>query len=175
MEEKLGIQTVEVGKYEFEKIIKDYSPMLYAQIRCIVLNHEDTNDVLQNTFLKAWKALPNFKGNSGFTTWLYRIAINESLQHIRKEKFRKFFRLDSIKNASQLTHDSGSGGGEELKLEEALKMLSSQQRMIFGMRYLNETTYKEIAEVLHLAEGTVKSTYHQAYKKIEKYLIEQAG
>lgn len=148
--------------------------MLYAQIRSIVLNHEDTNDVLQNTLLKAWKALPTFKGDSGVSTWIYRIATNEALQHIRNNKYKKFFSLDNVKNIWQIKHESLSNGGEEAKLENALKSLSPQQRVIFGMRYLNETTFKEIAESINLAEGTVKSTYHHAFKKVEKYLIEQA-
>jgi len=174
MEENPGIRMVSVDKDEFEKIIKDYSPMLYAQIRSIVLNHEDTNDVLQNTLLKAWKALPTFKGDSGVSTWIYRIATNEALQHIRNNKYKKFFSLDNVKNIWQIKHESLSNGGEEAKLENALKRLSPQQRVIFGMRYLNETTFKEIAESINLAEGTVKSTYHHAFKKVEKYLIEQA-
>jgi RNA polymerase sigma-70 factor (ECF subfamily) len=174
MDEKYRIQLVIAGKSEFEKIIKDYSPMLYAQIRSIVLNHEDTNDILQNTFLKAWKALPGFKGNSEITTWLYRIATNEALQHIRNERFQRFFSLESLRKVWQHKQETTNSGDEEIKLENALKILSPQQRIVFGMRYLNETSFKEIAEILNLAEGTVKATYFKAQKKVEKQLIEQA-
>lgn len=174
MDNNLRIQSVTISKNEFEKIIKDYSPMLYSHIRSIVLNHDDTNDVLQNTFLKAWKAISGFNGNSEISTWLYRIATNEALQYIRNRRIQMFFSLESVKKIWQNKQETTFSGGEELKLENALKTLSTQQRIVFGMRYLNETSFREIAEVLHLAEGTVKATYHQAHKKVEKLLIEQA-
>jgi RNA polymerase sigma-70 factor (ECF subfamily) len=151
-------------------MIKDYSPMLYAQIRSIVLNHDDTDDVLQETFLKAWKSIHGFRGDSEVRTWLSRIAINEALQYLRKKHFRKFIRLDGIPaifhQKAMVEHD----GSEEKKLENALKVLSNQQRTIFGMRYYTETPFREIADILDLAEGTVKATYHQAHKKIETHL-----
>ena len=159
---------------EFERIIKHFSPMLYAQIRSIVLCHDDTNDVLQNSLLKAWKAFPSFQGNSEISTWLFRIATNESLQHLRNQKYRKYFSLDNVKSVFQLSHTMKPNGGEEDILDKALVNLSPQQRIVFGMRYLNETPFKEIALVMNLAEGTVKATYHQAHKKVEFYLIENA-
>lgn len=144
--------------------------MLYAQIRSIVLNHEDSDDVLQETFLKAWKSIRNFRGDSDVKTWLSRIAINEALQHLRMKQIRKFIGLDSIPaifhQKAIVEHD----GSEERKLENALRILSNQQRTIFGMRYYTETPFKEIADILDLAEGTVKATYHQAYKKVETHL-----
>ena len=159
---------------EFERIIKHFSPMLYAQIRSIVLCHEDTNDVLQNTLLKAWKAFNSFQGKSEISTWLFRIATNESLQHLRNQKYRKYFSLANVKSVIQLSNTMKPNGGEEEILDKALANLSSQQRIVFGMRYLNETPFKEIASVMNLAEGTVKATYHQAHKKVEFYLNENA-
>ena len=151
-------------------MIKDYSPMLYAQIRSIVLNHDDTDDVLQETFLKAWKKINSFRGDSEVRTWLSRIAINEALQHLRKKNIRKFIRLDGIKEAFHQKVLVENNGSEERKLENALNVLSNQQRIIFGMRYYSETPFREIADILDIAEGTVKATYHQAYKKIEVHL-----
>jgi RNA polymerase sigma-70 factor (ECF subfamily) len=159
-----------IDKTQFEKMIKDYSPMLYAQIRSIVLNHDDTDDALQETFLKAWKSLSNFRGESEVKTWLSRIAINEALMHLRKNQFRKFIRLDKIPAVFHQKAGFDQGGTEEKKLENAMKILSNQQRTIFGMRYYTETPFKEIADIMDIAEGTVKATYHQAFKKIENHL-----
>ena len=157
----------------FESLVKDYSPMLYAQIRGIVLNHDDADDVLQETFIKVWKALPTFRGEAAVSTWLYRIANNEALQHLRKQKWRKML-LMNVAHADVSVKASPSAEFISCHLEKALKQLTAHQRNIFALRYFNETPYSEIAELLHLAEGTVKATYHQSMKKIEAYLIDNS-
>ncbi len=157
----------------FESLVKDYSPMLYAQIRGIVLNHDDADDVLQETFIKIWKALPSFRSDAAVTTWLYRIASNEALQHIRRQKWRKALFINSFKEE---VASKGEPTAEIISnhLEKAMKQLTAHQRNIFALRYFNETPYREIADALDLAEGTVKATYHQSVKKIEAYLIENS-
>ncbi len=159
---------------DFSNIVKANSPRLYAHIRSIVLNHQDADDVLQNTFIKAWTNLSEFKGESGLSTWLFRIATNEALQLLRKQKLRRFFLIDSVeKGMDEATHgDSADGDTIKRKLEQAMKTLSVQQRMVFSMKYFNELKYTEMAEILNLTEGTLKAVYHNAVKKIEKYITE---
>jgi RNA polymerase sigma-70 factor, ECF subfamily len=163
-------------RHNFRLLVNQYSKMLYAHIRSIVLNHQDTDDVLQNTFIKAWQNIEKFKGEAEISTWLFRIATNEALQHLRKQKTRNrflFFRKDEhmpeITINEQIMPD---GDYIKRKLEEAMKTLSEQQRMVFSMKYLNEMKYTQIAEILQRSEGTLKAVYHQAVKKIEKYIIE---
>lgn len=170
---KGSLDEAEKQRKFFESLVKDYSPMLYAQIRGIVLNHDDADDVLQETFIKVWKALPRFRGDAAVTTWLYRIASNEALQHIRRQKWRKLLLLNAV-NADVSVKASPSAEFISSHLEKAMKELTAHQRNIFALRYFNETPYSEIADALHLAEGTVKATYHQSVKKIEAYLIENS-
>lgn len=157
-------------KLFFEKMVSEHSSKLYAHIRTIVLDHDDADDVLQETLIKAWKSLDSFRGDAAMGTWLYRIATNEALQQLRRERWKRLFRrgrFDESEAPKDMLNNSLQAG---LVLDEALKLLSLQQRKVFGMRYFNEATYAEIALVLEIAEGTVKATYHQSMKKIEVYL-----
>lgn len=159
---------------EFRKIIEDHSRPLYAHIRSIVFNHDDADDVLQNTFIKAWTNRESYRGESELQTWLFRIATNEALQHLRKTRIRKLFFLQNENSAPEPSESASGSDAERItkKLEEAMKKLSPQQRVVFSMKYFNEMRYSQIAEILELAEGTLKATYHQAVKKIEEYIIE---
>lgn len=157
----------------FEKMVKDHGSQLYAHIRTIVLTHDDADDVLQETFIKAWKALPAYRGDAAISTWLYRIATNEALQQLRRKKWKKVFGLAAL-NEQSAPAEQLNTGSEEDQLQEALKRLTVHQRKIFGMRYFNETPFAEIALVLGLAEGTVKATFHQSVKKLEEYLRQTA-
>ncbi len=159
---------------DFRQIIEDHSRPLYAHIRSIVLNHQDADDVLQNTFIKAWTNLESYRGDSELQTWLFRIATNEALQYLRKNRIRNLFFLRNENLNPDLYEPATHHDGERIKekLEEAMKRLSPQQRIVFSMKYFNEMKYSQMAEILQLAEGTLKATYHQAAKKIEKYLLE---
>jgi RNA polymerase sigma-70 factor (ECF subfamily) len=157
----------------FEQMVNDHSQLLYAHIRTIVLHYDDTNDVLQNTLINAWKGLRFFKGEAEISTWLYRIATNESLQYLRRKKMRNLIYFKFRTPEISTTIDFASDKAHE-KLTEALMLLTIKQRTVFGLRYFNELPYSEIAKVLQVAEGTVKAVYHQSVKKIEKYLIENA-
>lgn len=154
----------------FESIVSEYSPMLYAHIRTIVIQHDQADDVLQETWIKVWFALPAFRSESTISTWLYRVATNEALQYLRKQKWKKLFSIkkEDIRDGRKVFQYESDPVKE---LEQAIKHLTIHQRKIFGMRYFNNTPFAEIAKVLGLAEGTVKSTYHQCVKKIEDQLV----
>jgi RNA polymerase sigma-70 factor, ECF subfamily len=158
----------------FESIVEQHSRRLYAHIRSMLLNHHDTDDVLQNTLIKAWSGLDTFRGESELSTWLFRIATNEALQLLRKQKLRKLFFIETgDKSIDEPVQDDNPDSDHiKQKLEHAMKTLSVQQRMVFSMKYFNEMKYTEMAEVTNLREGTLKSVYHNAVKKIEKYISE---
>ena len=155
----------------FEMVVRQYSEQLYWQIRRIVLTHEDADDVLQNTFIKAWGCLDNFRYESKLYTWLYRIAINESLDFIRKQKAAVAVDNDSLTVANQLMADEYFDGDKaEAKLQEAIAMLPDVQRLVFCMRYYDEVKYCEMSKILKTTEGSLKASYHVAVKKISEYL-----
>ena len=139
----------------FTEIIKTYSEPLYWQIRRMVMNHDDANDLLQNTFLKAWSNIENFRGDAKLSTWLYKIAINESITFINKEKQKQNISID----------------GDELKLllQKAIATLPEKQRMIFNMKYFDEMKYEDMSEILGTTVGALKASYHHAVKKIELF------
>lgn len=155
-----------VKKQQFEVLIEKYSPQLYAQIRSMVLSHDDANDVLQNTWLKAWKAFDKFRAEAAPSSWLYRIAYNEALQHLRHEKHR----INQHPAYEKEWHHDETLIKTEEKLQQALKLLSPGQRAVFALRYFNDMPVRKTAEVLGLAEGSVKAQYHKAVQKIETYL-----
>jgi RNA polymerase sigma-70 factor, ECF subfamily len=158
----------------FKGIVEQHSRQLYAHIRSILLNHDDTDDVLQNTFIKAWNGLDKFKGESELSTWLFRIATNEALQYLRKQKNQRLFLVspETMEAQQVLSEHRYDGDDVRQKLEQAMLSLSVQQRMVFSMKYFNDLKYTEMAEILDLKEGTLKAVYHNAVKKIEKYIID---
>lgn len=159
--------------YAFDMLVKTYQQPLYYHVRKIVLSHDDADDVIQNTFIKAWKAIEGFRGDAKLKTWLYRIATNEALTHVKKQKRRAYSDLEDIQN--ELTH-SGSGqpgpDGEEIqrKLAAAMNTLPEKQKLVFTLKYFDEMKYDEIVEVLGGSVGSLKASFHHAVKKIEKYL-----
>lgn len=154
-------------------LIKQYQQRLYWHIRKIVLDHDDTDDVLQNTFIKAWKGLANFKEEAKLYTWLYRIATNEALSHLRQKKQANSTSLNSIEDqlSKNLESDHFFNGDEiQLKLQKAILTLPEKQRIVFNMRYYDEMPYQHMAEILETSEGALKASYHIAAKKVEEYL-----
>lgn len=157
-------------------MIDAYQRPLYWQIRRLVINHDDADDVLQNTFIKAWKGLEHFEGKSSLFTWLYRIAINESLVILRKKAKEKNIPLEEVSKylADTLSSDPHFKGDYiQRKLHEAIQMLPQQQRLVFTIRYFDNLPYEQIAEILDTSVGALKVSYHNAVKKIEEYLLEQ--
>ena len=154
----------------FEQIVRQYSEPLYWQIRRIVLNHEDANDVLQNTFIKAWTAIDTFQGDAKIGTWLSRIAINESIDFLRRNERVVSSADEDLSVANSLMVDSYFDGTEtEALLQEAIATLPDVQRTVFQLRYFEDMKYSEISEILHTTEGALKASYHIAVKKIYEF------
>ena len=157
----------------FSWMLKLYQERIYWHIRRMVVSHDDANDVVQNTFMKAYKGIKNFKGNAKLYTWLYRIATNEALTFLQKRKRRQTASLDVDDNhlANQLKADIYFDGNEiQRKLQLALNTLPEKQRLVFNMRYFDEMPYKDISDVLGTSVGGLKASYHHAVKKIEQFL-----
>lgn len=158
----------------FTGIIKKYQEKLYWHIRRMVVEHEDANDVLQNMFIKVWKALDNFREDSQLYTWLYRIATNESLTFIEQQKKRASVSLSDVENglSNKLKADKNYDSNKvEWKLQLAMQQLPEKQRVVFNLRYYDEMPYEEMSRVLETSEGALKASYHHAVKKIEDYIL----
>ncbi len=158
----------------FSKIVKHYSEPLYWHIRRIVLSHDDTNDLMQNTFLKAWTGINTFRGDSQLSTWLYRIAINETLTFLSKRS--QSIPIDSLETSivEQLESDPYFNGDKaEAIFQEALQKLPPKQLIVFNMKYYEEMKYEEMSEILGTSVGALKASYHIAVKKIEEFLKEK--
>ena len=153
-------------------IVAQYSQSLYWKIRSIVLTHEDADDVLQNTFLKAWKSLPTFQGKAKLSTWLYRIAINESLDFLRHQKTAMLSNADADLSVANrlLADDYFDGDKSQAVLQEAIATLPDVQRTVFTLRYYDEMKYSEMSEILGTSEGSLKASYHIAVQKITDYV-----
>ena len=152
----------------FELLVRGYSEQLYWIIRKIVIEHDDANDVLQNTFLKAWNGLDSFHGDSKISTWLSRIAINESLDFLRRRK-QPTVSVEEV-SVSRLTADEYFDGSEaEAMLQEAIVTLPDVQRTVFLLRYCDEMKYSDISQMLNTSEGALKASYHIAVKKITEF------
>ncbi|MDP4225366.1 MAG: sigma-70 family RNA polymerase sigma factor [Bacteroidota bacterium] len=159
--------------YAFNMIVRKYQERLYWHIRKMVLDHDDANDLLQNTFIKAWKGLDNFREDAELFTWLYRIATNETLTFL-KQKRNKFLLpiVDVEKELEQTLESDQYFDGNELqkKVQKAILTLPAKQRLIFNMKYFDDMKYEEIAEVLGTSVGALKASFHLATKKIQKYI-----
>ena len=155
----------------FAELVQRYSEPLYWKIRHIVIRHEDANDVLQNTFVKAWNNLNAFQGKSQFSTWLYRIAINESLDFLRRQKTIVLLRSHAdLSLADRLMADEYfDGDAMQARLQEAIASVPDVQRTVFNLRYYDEMKYSEMSQLLGTSEGSLKASYHLAVKKITAY------
>ena len=159
----------------FGMLVAQYQEPLYAQIRRMVHAHADADDVLQNTFVKVYRSIGKFKGDSKLFTWLYRIATNESLTYLSKQKRRRSVPLegDELQLANRLAADSYFSGDEvQRKLQLALDTLPDKQRAVFNARYFDALPYSEISKVMSTSVGALKASYHHAVKKIETYFTQ---
>ena len=157
----------------FNQIVEEYKERLYWHIRKIVLIHDDADDVLQNTFIKVWRYLEGFKGDSKIYTWLFRIATNESISFINKNKKKAEDSFEVYEHylSNTLESDEYFNGDEaQLLLQKAVLELPEKQRIVFNMKYFDEMKYKEIAEILDVTVGSLKASYHHAVKKVEKFV-----
>ena len=173
------IQLIEQLKSEYKKeqafktLITLYKERLYWHIRNIVKSHDDTDDVLQNTFIKIFKNIHNFKGDSKLFSWMYRIATNESITFINKNAKRLQTTNEEVQQLAinNLTSDVYfEGDAIQLKLQEAIATLPDKQQLVFNMKYFEDIKYKNMSEILETSEGALKASYHIAVKKIEAYL-----
>lgn len=157
----------------FSEIVKTYQERLYWHIRQMVLVHDDANDVLQNVFLKAWKGLDGFRGDAQISTWLYRIATNETLTFLAQKRMRNALSLDETEDLllNNMQADSYFNGDEaQVKLQKAILTLPEKQRLVFNMRFYEEMPYVQMSEVLSTSVGALKASYHHAAKKVEDFL-----
>lgn len=159
----------------FGELVSLYKERLYWHIRKIVLIHDDADDVLQNTFIKIFNNIQKFKGDSKLYSWMYRIATNESLTHLKKKAKLHSIDSETFKNqlVEKLEADVYFDGDEiQLKLQKALATLPQKQQLVFNMKYFEEMKYTDMSEILDTSVGALKASYHHARKKIEAYLIE---
>ncbi len=155
-------------------LIAKYQQRLYWHIRKIVIGHDDSDDVLQNTFIKIWKGLENFKEESQLYTWMYRIATNEALTLLKQKQRMQTSSIHPIEYqlSKSLEGDTYFKGDEiQLKLQQAILTLPEKQRIVFNMRYYDETPYEQMSEILETSVGALKASYHIAAKKIEEFLV----
>jgi RNA polymerase sigma-70 factor (ECF subfamily) len=160
----------------FHELVKTYQEKLYWHIRRMVIDHDDTDDVLQNVFIKVWNGIDTFREESMLYTWLFRIATNESLTHLAQQKRRKIF-SGTIENdflINNLQSDNYFDGSEiERKLQAAIQKLPDKQRLVFNMKYFQEMKYTDMAEILETSVGALKASFHHAVKKIEEDLKDE--
>lgn len=161
--------------YAFNLIVRKYQEKLYWHLRRLIIDHDDTDDVLQNTFIKVWNGLDTFRESSALYTWLYRIATNEALTFLKQKRKKFLLPLTDVEKqlSNGLEADNYFQGDEiQLKLQKAILTLPEKQRIVFNMKYYDDMKYEEMAEILNTSVGALKASYHHAIKKIEKYLTD---
>jgi len=157
----------------FKELVKQYKERLYWHIRKIVISHDDADDVLQNTFVKVFKNIDNFKEESKLYSWMYRIATNESISFLNKKAKRNNVDISDYQQqlVSNLESDQWFSGSEiQIILQKAIATLPQQQQLVFKMKYFDEMKYQEISDILETSVGGLKASYHHAVKKIEAFV-----
>ena len=172
---KALLQNEETAQRGFSIAVGEYSEQLYWQIRRMVTDHDDANDVLQNTFMKAWVNLGSFRGEAKLSTWLYRIAINECLSFLNKRKMDGLVSIDEDSYETQCLEGESFFDGDEAQrlLQDAVESLPPKQRVVFAMKYFEERKYEEMSELLGTSVGALKASFHHAVRKIEQYIEER--
>lgn len=174
------------GKREqaFTTLIEIYQQKLYWHIRRMVKNHDDTDDILQNTFMKVWRGLENFRADAQLFTWLYRIATNEAITFLNSKNKKITISFDGSDNgddennyspSNYVKGDSHQVDGDKIqaRLQKAIDTLPEKQKIVFNLRYYDEMPYEKMSEILGTSEGALKASYHHAAQKIEKFLLEE--
>ena len=157
----------------FRQLVAQYSKPLYNHVRTIVLSHDDADDVLQNTFIKVFQNLKNFKGESKLFSWMYRIATNEALTFVSQRAKKSGITNEEVqqKALNKLQADDYfEGDAMQLKLQQAVATLPEKQQLVFKMRYFEDIKYEDLSEILGTSVGALKASYHHAIKKIEDYI-----
>jgi RNA polymerase sigma-70 factor (ECF subfamily) len=170
------LRDANTARHGFQLLVQQYQQPLYRQIRRMVIDHDDTDDLLQQTFIRAWNAIGNFRGDSALSTWLYRIAANECLAFLKRKRTRYFLPLHDVtaeleaKLSTQQLEAGPSGEEIQRQLQQAILQLPERQRLVFQYRYYDDMPYEQMAEVLGVTTGALKASYHHAVKKIEEFL-----
>ncbi len=167
------LQDVQTKEQAFRILIKEYKERLYWHIRKIVISHDDTDDVLQNTFIKIFRGIDNFKQDSKLYSWMYRIATNESITFLNKRARERNTDISEIKQdlVGHLNSDDWFSGDEiQLILQKAIATLPEKQQLVFNMKYFDNMKYDEISKILETSVGGLKASYFHAVKKIEQYI-----
>ncbi len=170
------LQQSNTQQQAFKQLVQQYQERLYWHIRRMVLNHNDADDVLQNTFIKVFKSIGKFKGESKLYTWMYRIATNEAITFLNSKAQKKGVSTSEIKEQmiSNLEADVYFDGGEiQIKLQKAIASLPDKQQLVFNMKYFQDLKYGEMSEILETSVGALKASYHIASKKIEQFLTNE--
>jgi len=165
----------ESSNYGFNLLVHKYQKKIYLHIRRMVVDHNDADDLVQETFIKIWKNLRSFRSESNLYTWIYRIATNEALSFLQKRKRKYLFTtIDYNTKLSKNLEDDNYYNGDEiqLRLQKALLTLPDKQRLVFNMKYYDDLKYEEMSEILGTSVGALKASYHIAVKKIEKFIID---
>lgn len=175
MTDKEIITLYNSGRHEqaFNQIVENYTERLYWHVRRFICSHEDSNDLLQDIFIKIWAALPSFRGDAQLFTWIYRIATNEVLNHLRKERFKALISFETESSFLERKIDDDpyfNGDTMQRELHKAIQRLPQKQRIVFNLRYFEEMKYEEISEITGTSVGALKASYHHAYGKIKDEL-----
>ena len=175
MTDKEIIALYSSGRHEqaFNQIVENYTERIYWHVRRFVCSHEDSNDLLQDIFIKIWAALPSFRGDAQLFTWIYRIATNEALNRLKKFQREFALSLDAVGEALAARIDEDpyfNGDALQRELHKAIQRLPEKQRLVFVMRYFDEMKYEDIAEITGTSVGALKASYHHAYNKIKESL-----
>ncbi len=163
----------ETRNYAFNLLVRQYQQRLYWHIRKMVINHDDTDDILQNVFIKAFNGLSSFREDSRIFTWLYRIATNECITFLNNKKKRFFIPMVDVENqlSQNLENDSYFNGDRiQMRLQQAILTLPEKQRLVFNMKYYEDMKYEDMSEILGTSVGALKASYHHAVKKIEEFM-----
>jgi len=157
----------------FNLLIQAYQERVYWHVRKMVIDHDDANDVVQDVFIKVWKNLHKFRGESALYTYLYRISTNESITFLNKKKRRAATSIENEEGIGNILKADEYFEGDEItiKLQMALSTLPEKQKAVFNLRYYNEMSYEDMSKTLKTSVGALKASYHHAVKKIERYLI----
>ena len=159
----------------FNILVRTYSERMYWHARQMVFDHEDANDILQNSFIKVWEALPNFRGESKLYTWLYRIVANESLTFLKKRRIHSILSFENYSQSieNKLIADPLFNGNKlQLALQKAVSALPPKQRNVFILKFFQELKYDEISEITGISIGSLKASYHHASEKVKKYILQ---
>jgi len=171
------LQNAQTKEQAFRKLVATYKERLYWHIRKIVVSHDDADDVLQNTFIKIFRGIDNFKQESQLFSWMYRIATNESISFINKRAKERNVDITEYQHSLVSNLDSDlnfDGDAIQLILQKAIQTLPTKQQLVFNMKYFDELKYKDISDILETSEGALKASYFHAVKKIEDYIKNNA-